>query len=141
VQARIEAALARLAPEAPAVTGAGRTDTGVHATGQVAHADLPRDWDPFRLSEALNYHLRPDPVAVTACARVADDFHARFDAVERRYLFRVVCRRAPLVLEAGLVWHLRHDLELAPMQEAARALVGGTISPRSGRANARQPRR
>jgi tRNA pseudouridine38-40 synthase len=124
VQARIEAALARLAPEAPAVTGAGRTDTGVHATGQVAHADLPRDWDPFRLSEALNYHLRPDPVAVTACARVADDFHARFDAVERRYLFRVVCRRAPLVLEAGLVWHLRHDLELAPMQEAARALVG-----------------
>ncbi len=124
VQAAFEAALARLDPAAPAVTGAGRTDTGVHATGQVAHADLARDWDPFRLSEALNHHLRPDPVAVTACARVAEDFHARFGAVARHYLFRVVSRRAPVVIEAGQVWHLRHALDLAPMQAAARALVG-----------------
>ncbi len=124
VQAAVEAALARLDPGAPVVTGAGRTDTGVHATGQVAHADLSRDWDPFRLSEALNFHLRPDPVAVTACARVTGDFHARFDAIERRYLFRVTSRRAPLVLAEGRVWQVRHPLDLAPMQEAAQALLG-----------------
>ncbi len=124
VQAAFEAALARLDRAAPTVTGAGRTDTGVHATGQVAHADLARDWDPFRLTEALNHHLRPEPVAVTACARVAADFHARFGAVERRYLYRVLCRRAPPVMEAGLVWHIRHPIDLAPMQEAARALIG-----------------
>jgi tRNA pseudouridine38-40 synthase len=124
VQAAVEAALARLDPDAPTVAGAGRTDTGVHATGQVAHADLAREWDPFRLAEALNHHLRPDPVAVTACARVPDDFHARFGAIERRYLFRVVCRRAPPVLEGGMVWHLRHPLDPGPMQAAAAALVG-----------------
>jgi len=124
VQAAIEAALARLDPVAPAVLAAGRTDTGVHATGQVAHADLTRDWEPSRLLEALNYHLRPHPVSVTACARVAVDFHARFSAIERRYLFRLVSRRAPLVLEAGLIWQVRQPLALAPMQEAAKALIG-----------------
>lgn len=124
VQSTLETALARLEPGLPTVTAAGRTDTGVHATGQVAHADLERDWDPFRLSEALNHHLRPHPVAITACARVEADFHARFSAVERRYLFRVVSRRAPAVLTEGLVWQVRHPLELAPMQEAAQALVG-----------------
>jgi len=124
VQAAIETALARLDPDQPAIAAAGRTDTGVHATGQVAHADLTRDWDPARLMEAVNHHLRPAPVAVTACARVPDDFHARFSATERQYLFRLVSRRAPLVLEAGLVWQVRHPLALKPMQEAARALVG-----------------
>ena len=124
VQAALEAALARLDPGAPTVSAAGRTDTGVHATGQVAHADLMRDWAPARLLEAINFHLRPAPVAVTACARVANDFHAQFSAIERRYLFRLVSRRAPLVLEAGLVWQVRHPLALAPMQEAAEALIG-----------------
>lgn len=124
VQGTIEAALARLEPGPHTIAAAGRTDTGVHATGQVAHADLTRDWDAGRLMEALNHHLRPAPVAVTACARVADDFHARFTATERQYLFRVISRRAPLVHEAGLVWQVRHPLALAPMQEAARALVG-----------------
>lgn len=124
VQAAIEAALARLEPGQPSTIAAGRTDTGVHATGQVAHADLSRDWDAARLMDAVNHHLRPAPVAITACARVADDFHARFSATERQYLFRVISRRAPLVHEAGLVWQVRHPLALAPMQEAARALVG-----------------
>lgn len=124
VQAALEAALGRLDPGAGGVTAAGRTDAGVHATGQVAHADLARDWDPFRLAEALNHHLRPDPVAVTACARVGGDFHARFAAVARSYRYRIVSRRAPLVLEAGLVWQLRHPLELEPMRAAARALTG-----------------
>ena len=81
VQAAVEAALARIEPGAPPLVAAGRTDAGVHALGQVAHADLSRDWDPFRLSEALNFHLKPHPIAVTACARAPDGFHARFSAI------------------------------------------------------------
>jgi tRNA pseudouridine38-40 synthase len=124
VQAALEAALRRLEPDAPGVMAAGRTDAGVHATGQVAHADLARDWDPFRLAEALNHHLRPDPVAVVAAARVAPEFHARFSAVERRYLYRIVARRAPLVHERGLAWRVRAPLDAAAMREAAAHLVG-----------------
>jgi tRNA pseudouridine38-40 synthase len=124
VQAAVEAALRRLEPEAPGIAAAGRTDAGVHARGQVAHCDLARDWKPFRLSEALNFHLRPAPVAILAAARVAPDWHARFSAVERRYLYRIVTRRAPMVLEHGLVWRIGHPLSLAPMREAAAHLVG-----------------
>jgi len=124
VQAAVEAALARLDPGAGRIGAAGRTDTGVHATGQVAHADLARDWEPFRLGEALNHHLRPAPVAVRAVARVADDWHARFSAVERRYLFRILVRRAPPVLEAGRVWAVRGPLDLAAMRDGAARLVG-----------------
>lgn len=124
VQAAVEAALRRLEPDAPGIAAAGRTDAGVHATAQVAHCDLARDWDPFRLSEALNWHLRPDPVAVLAAARVPDTFHARFSARSRRYLYRIVSRRAPLTLDRGLAWQVRHELALAPMQAAAAHLVG-----------------
>jgi tRNA pseudouridine38-40 synthase len=124
VQAALEAALARLGAAAPAVAAAGRTDAGVHATGQVAHCDLARDWDPFRLSEALNHHLRPLPVAVLAAARVDNAFHARFSARERRYTFRLVSRRAPMTHLAGLVWQVRQPLALAPMQAAAAHLLG-----------------
>ena len=123
VQGAVEAALARLG-EAAVVTGAGRTDAGVHARGQVAHADLARDWEPFRLSEALNHHLRPMPIAVLAAERVSDDFHARFDAVRRHYCYRVLCRRAPLTLDAGLAWRLGYPLDVDAMREAAAALVG-----------------
>ena len=124
VQGAIEAALAKIAPGAHTIAAAGRTDAGVHATGQVAHCDLDREWDPFRLSEALNYHLKPAPVAITACAAVADDWHARFSATERRYRFRILCRRAPATHQAGLVWQVRQDLDVAAMQEAAAMLVG-----------------
>ncbi|MGY6536487.1 MAG: tRNA pseudouridine(38-40) synthase TruA [Pararhodobacter sp.] len=124
VQAALEAALARLDPAAPRSFAAGRTDTGVHATGQVAHADLTRDWAPDRLMQAINHHLRPQPVAVNACARVDDGFHARFSAIERRYTYRLISRRAPVVHAQGLVWQVRHPLALAPMQEAAQALIG-----------------
>ena len=124
VQGAVEAALARLEPGPHTIAAAGRTDAGVHALGQVAHADLAKDWDPFRLSEALNYHLKPDPVAVVAVARVPDDWHARFTAVERQYLFRLVSRRAPVVHDGGRVWQVTHPLELAPMKEAAERLVG-----------------
>lgn len=124
VQGRVEAALRMLEPGCGSIAAAGRTDAGVHARGQVAHADLVRDWDPFRLSEALNHHLKPDPVAITAAARVADDFHARFSAIGRAYIFRIVTRRSRPVLEGGTVWHLKHDLDVSAMREAAKVLTG-----------------
>ena len=124
VQASVEAALARLEPGPHTLAAAGRTDAGVHATAQVAHIDLSRAWDPFRLSGALNAHLRPDPVSITACAIVSEDFHARFSATGRRYLFRVVARRAPLTHDRGLVWQISAPRDLAAMQTAAAYLVG-----------------
>ncbi len=124
VQAAIEAALAKLEPGEHTIAAAGRTDAGVHAMGQVAHCDLAKAWDPFRLSEALNYHLKPEPVAILACAAVEDDWHARFDAVERRYLFRLISRRAPLSFEAGQMWRINHGLDTKAMQAAADRLIG-----------------
>jgi tRNA pseudouridine38-40 synthase len=124
VQGAVEAALARLEPRAHTIAAAGRTDAGVHATGQVATVDLDRDWQPFRLMEALNHHLRPAPVAVLQAARVADDFHARFSALERRYLFRLVQRRAPLTHDAQLAWRVQHGLDVDAMRAGAARLVG-----------------
>ena len=124
VQGAIEVALSKLEPGEHTIAAAGRTDAGVHARGQVCHCDLTKDWSPFRLSEALNYHLKPLPVAIVDAAEVSDDWHARFSALERRYLFRLVARRAPLTLEAGQVWQVKHDLALGPMQAAARHLIG-----------------
>ncbi|MFZ3581823.1 tRNA pseudouridine(38-40) synthase TruA [Loktanella sp. DJP18] len=124
VQAAIESALTRLDPKDHNIAAAGRTDSGVHATGQVAHCDLSRHWDPFRLSEAINYHLKPLPIAVIACARVADDWHARFSAVERRYLFKLMSRRAPLTVDRGGVWQVKNPLDPAAMQAGADHLLG-----------------
>ncbi|MFO7770371.1 MAG: tRNA pseudouridine(38-40) synthase TruA [Roseovarius gahaiensis] len=124
VQGSIEAALARLEPGPHNIAAAGRTDAGVHGLAQVAHCDLTKDWTPFRLSEALNYHLKPEPVAIVACARVDDDWHARFSAVERRYLFRLLMRRAPATLDKGLVWQVPHELDIAAMREGAAHLLG-----------------
>jgi len=124
VQGALEAALARLEPGPFAVAAAGRTDAGVHALGQVAQAEMARDWDPFRLSEALNHHLKPHPVAVVACARAAGDWHARFSAVERRYLFRILMRRAPATHAAGLVWQVPRALDAGAMRAAAAHLTG-----------------
>ncbi|AUC54313.1 tRNA pseudouridine(38-40) synthase TruA [Sagittula sp. P11] len=124
VQQAIEEALARLEPGPFTIAGAGRTDAGVHARGQVAQCDMAKDWDPFRLSEALNFHLKPAPVAIRACARVADDWHARFSAVERRYLFRILMRRAPATLEEGQVWRVMHPLDVEAMRAGAAYLVG-----------------
>ncbi|WP_417673062.1 tRNA pseudouridine(38-40) synthase TruA [Pseudodonghicola sp.] len=124
VQGAIEAALARLEPGPHTIAAAGRTDAGVHGLGQVAHCDLTKDWDPFRLSEALNYHLKPQPVAIVAAARVADDWHARFSAVERQYLFRILVRRAPATHDAGQVWQVTHPLDVDRMQAGADLLLG-----------------
>ncbi len=124
VQQTLEEALRKLEPDMPPVVAAGRTDTGVHATAQVAHCDLRRAWDPFRLSEALNYHLRPNPVAILQVVRVPDDFSARFSATERRYLFRLLCRRAPSCLDRNRVWQVQHQLDIPAMQQAATHLLG-----------------
>lgn len=124
VQAAIEAALGRLEPGPHTIAAAGRTDAGVHATGQVAHCDMARDWDPFRLSEALNFHLKPLPVAILRAVRVEDDFHARFSATERRYLFRLQARRAPVTHDRGRVWQILNPLDVAAMREGAAHLIG-----------------
>lgn len=124
VQGAIEDAVRVIDKKCEEIQGAGRTDAGVHATGQVAHLDLEATWDPFRLSEALNYHLKPLPVAIVDAAEVSDEFHARFSARMRHYLFRVFVRRAPATHHAGLVWQVRHDLNVEAMREGAAHLIG-----------------
>lgn len=124
VQGRIEEALSGLDGGERTIFGAGRTDTGVHALGQVAHADLERDWDPFRLSEALNHHLKPDPVAIVGIALVDNEFHARFSATERSYTYRIVIRRAPLVFGQAQVWRISHALDVDAMRAGAAHLIG-----------------
>jgi tRNA pseudouridine38-40 synthase len=124
VQQAVEEALRKLEPDAPGIVAAGRTDAGVHATAQVAHCDLSRAWDPFRLSEALNWHLKPAPVAILGAARVADEFHARFSATERRYSFRLVCRRAPVTHDRGRVWQVLAPLDADAMRAGATHLIG-----------------
>ena len=124
VQGEIEAALKRFTQETAVVHGAGRTDAGVHARGQVAHFDLERTWDPFRLREAFNFHLRPYGIAILECAAAAADFEARFSATGRSYLYRILARRAPPALEVARVWWLPYRLDASAMHEAAQVLVG-----------------
>ena len=124
VQGALEDALAAIDPGPWDVAAAGRTDAGVHASAQVAQATLSRDWDPFRLAEALNAHLRPLPVAVTDVARASDRWHPRFSATERAYLYTVLNRRAPDTLTRNATWHVRHPLDADAMAAAARRLLG-----------------
>jgi tRNA pseudouridine38-40 synthase len=124
VQQKIEEAVAAFSGETVVVKGAGRTDAGVHALGQVAHLDLTRDWPADTVRDAVNAHLRPAPVAVLVAEAVADDFDARFSAVKRHYLYRILDRRPPPVLDVGRVWHVPSPLDTAAMHEAAQALVG-----------------
>ena len=124
VQQALEHAVRGFCGEEVQVVAAGRTDAGVHATGQVAHLDLARSVTPETLRNALNYHLRPHPVVILAAAPVADDFHARFSAKTRHYLYRIVNRRAPLALERGRAWHVPTPLDAEIMHEAAQRLIG-----------------
>ncbi|MGI4876053.1 MAG: tRNA pseudouridine(38-40) synthase TruA [Janthinobacterium lividum] len=124
VQGAIEAAILRVTGEAATIFGCGRTDAGVHAVAQVAHVDLDRPIEPFRLMEATNSHLRPAPVAIVACAVAAPDFHARFDCTGRAYRYRIVNRRAPLTIDAGRAWLVHAPLDVPAMQRAAQSLVG-----------------
>jgi tRNA pseudouridine38-40 synthase len=124
VQASLERAIGAFCGQQLRVQAAGRTDSGVHATGQVAHVDLEKDWPEAVVRDALNAHLRPEPIAVLEVARAAPDFHARFSAKGRRYLYRILNRRAPSALERGRVWHVKKPLDAAAMHAAAQALVG-----------------
>lgn len=124
IQAALEEAVERFCGERPLVEGAGRTDSGVHALGQVAHFDLAREVDLERLHEAVNFHLRPAPVAVLEAALAPPDFHARFSANGRHYRYRIANRRAPLTLERGRAWFVPQPLDVAAMYEAAKSLIG-----------------
>ena len=124
VQEALETAVHAFSGEAMTVHGAGRTDAGVHALGQVAHIDLDKVMTLESLQSAINHHLRPHPIAVLRATPVADDFHARFSAVARHYLYRIVNRRAPLILETGRAWHLPNLIEAEVMHEAAQRLIG-----------------
>ncbi len=124
VQAAVEAAAQRLCGEEIAVIGAGRTDAGVHAIAMPAHLDLPTKFDDGTVRDALNFHLKPAPIAVLSAEEAAEDFHARFSAVARHYLYRIVSRRAPLALDAGRAWRIAQDLDAAAMNRAAARLVG-----------------
>jgi tRNA pseudouridine38-40 synthase len=124
VQGRIADALGSLEQGEISVRGAGRTDAGVHALGQIAHVDLAKDWHPHRLREALNAHLRPDPISILAVEAVAPDFDARFNARSRTYLYRILNRRAPPSLDKDRVWHVSQLLDSEAMHEAAQGLLG-----------------
>jgi tRNA pseudouridine38-40 synthase len=124
VQGALQEAIQRFCGENVTVKGAGRTDAGVHALGQVAHFDLGKEWEPFRVQEALNFHLKPAPVAVLGCLRVADDFDARFWATARHYRYRILTRRAPPVLDRNRVWWLTGDLDADAMHAAAQTIIG-----------------
>ena len=124
VQAALEEAIVAFSGETVVVKGAGRTDAGVHALGQVAHIDLAGAWAPDTIRDALNAHLRPEPVAILAAEAVAEDFDARFSAVKRHYLYRIVNRRAPPALDRGKVWWVQVPLDAEAMHAAAQSLVG-----------------
>ncbi|HEY5364668.1 MAG TPA: tRNA pseudouridine(38-40) synthase TruA [Aestuariivirga sp.] len=124
VQNVLENALALLHGEPLVLQAAGRTDTGVHALGQVAHFDSPKEWDPFILCNAINGNVRPHAVSVISAEQVSQDFQARFSAIGRRYLYRILNRRAPPTIDRGKVWHVPKTLNVDAMHEAAQHLVG-----------------
>lgn len=124
VQAALEEAIFKFTGERVRVNGAGRTDAGVHGLGQVAHFDLEKAWEPGRVRDALNFHLKPDPVAVLASVTVGDDFDARFSARLRRYRYRILSRRAPAVLNRDRVWWMTNKLDAGAMAAAAKVFIG-----------------
>ncbi len=124
VQAALERAIHAVTGEAAAVHAAGRTDAGVHALAMRAHVDVAKPFDAFRLGQAINARLRPDPVAVLACEVVPDDWHARFSCVARHYRYRIVNRRADLTWERGLAWRVPQPLDVEAMRAGAARLVG-----------------
>jgi tRNA pseudouridine38-40 synthase len=124
VQGVMTAAVEALSGEKTLVQGAGRTDAGVHARGQVAHVDLAKSWESDTIRDALNAHLRPHPVAVLSAEQVSDDFNARMSAVKRHYLYRILNRRADLTVDAGFAWRVAKSLDADAMHGAAQRLTG-----------------
>jgi len=124
VQQTIEKAVTAFCAETPRVFGAGRTDTGVHALGQVAHVDLIREAEASTVRDALNFHLKASPIVILAAEEVDKEFDARFSATARSYVYRIINRYIPLTFEAGMAWHVRPDLDVEAMHRAAQQLVG-----------------
>jgi tRNA pseudouridine38-40 synthase len=124
VQAELARAIEGLTGQHVIPRGAGRTDAGVHARGQVAHFDLMRDYSPATVRDALNFHLRPSPIAILDCEIVGENFDARFSAQARHYLYCICNRRAPLVLDRNRAWQVAPPLNVTAMQEAAQFLLG-----------------
>jgi tRNA pseudouridine38-40 synthase len=124
VQERLATAIKAFSGEDVVPRGAGRTDAGVHALGQVTHVDLAKDWEPEKIRDAVNGQLRPDPISVLTCERALQDFDARLSATARHYLYRIVDRRAPLALERMRAWGVFRSLDAEAMNEAAQVLLG-----------------
>lgn len=124
VQASIERAVKGFCGQDLRLQAAGRTDTGVHATGQVVHVDLDKDWPVDTVRDALNAHLVPEPISILDAQLAIGDWHARFSAKERRYLYRILNRKSPPALDQGRVWHVKKPLDALAMHEAAQRLVG-----------------
>lgn len=126
VQGALEAAVLSLTQETASFRGAGRTDSGVHAKGQVTHVDLSRDWEPYKLRSALNAHLAMagEAISVLDVEAVTEDFDARFSALRRHYLYRIICRKSRLALEHKRAWWVSKDLDHEKMHAAAQMLVG-----------------
>ena len=124
VQAALEEEIFGFSGERVTVNGAGRTDAGVHARGQVAHIDLAKDTTARTVCDAVNAHLRPHPVAVLSAEAVGEDFEARFGAIRRAYRYEIINRRAPLTVDAGLAWHVHVPLDADAMQSGAQHLIG-----------------
>lgn len=126
IQAAIEQAIFKFSGDAISLRGAGRTDAGVHATGQVAHIDLSRDWTDDKVRDAINAHLQMagETVSILSARRVGDGFDARFSATGRHYLYRIQNRRAPAALERGKVWWVPKRLDAEAMQAAAQLILG-----------------
>lgn len=124
VQKVFEIAIEKFVGEFVRVYVSGRTDAGVHALGQVVHFDLPKYYTADAVMNAINHHLKPDPVAITTCEEVTEDFHARFSSKKRYYMYRIINRRAPLTIEAGLAWGIYKPLDVDAMNEAAQHLIG-----------------
>jgi tRNA pseudouridine38-40 synthase len=124
VQEVIETGLKKIDPGPSGLRGAGRTDAGVHASAQVGHVDLVKEWRGDKLREALNAQMRPEKVAILLAEQVADDFDARFSATKRHYLYRIVNRRAPLTFDFGRAWLVKRKLDADAMHRAAQVLVG-----------------
>ncbi len=141
VQQAIEEAIEAITDERVTLHAAGRTDTGVHALAMTAHVDIARPITPFRLAEGINAKLRPHPVGILKAELAPDDFHARFSCIGRRYLYRIVNRRAPLALDAGRAWQVAVRLDAEAMHEAAQLLVGrhDFTTFRSAHCQARSP--
>jgi tRNA pseudouridine38-40 synthase len=124
VQDAVEKAIEKFSGERVKVQAAGRTDSGVHATGQVIHLDLSKEWDPYRISEAMNHHLKQHPIVITAYEAVPVSFEARFSALARHYEFIILNRKARPAIMRNRVWHVPHDLDAAKMHEAAQLILG-----------------